>query len=86
MKRAKEMKKGERQNPAPHSKPCFAFKPLSLTLSSWQEEERTGWNRVGLSQEFIKVGLTGTGNPVAGDRSELQKRSEKVVSLRVQAE
>lgn len=41
---------------------------------------------MGLSQEFSKVGLTGTGNPVAGDRSELQKRSEKVVSLRVQAE
>lgn len=41
---------------------------------------------MGLSQEFSKVGLTGTGNPVAGDHSELQKRSEKVVSLRVQAE
>lgn len=37
---------------------------------------------MGLSQEFSKVGLTGTGNPVAGDHSELQKRSEKVVSLR----
>ena len=78
-------KKGEK-NPAPKSKPCFAFKPLSLTLSSWQEEERTGWNRVGLSQEFNKVGLTGTGNPVAGDPSELQKRSEKVVSLMFQAD
>ena len=67
-------KRREREKPAPNNKPCFAFKPLSLTLSSWQEEERTGWNRVELSQEFSKVGLTGTGNPGA-DHPELQTRS-----------
>lgn len=52
----------------------FCFETLKPhPPSSWQEEVRTGWSRVGLSQEFSKVRLTGTGNPVAGDHSELQK-------------
>lgn len=72
---------------SPNHKPCFALRPSSLTLSSWQEEVRTGWDRVGLSQ-FSKVGQTD------GDRKSRDRRAflaaeearEGSLSLWVQAD